>query len=125
MGFIAEESERKPAELPVRSFPSPLRVYRTGWLENAHPHPCSSNWRQAKKCPSIRQWGVESLKQELYGRAVKTKKTVAIKSSSPASLAKPGRAEIRREEPRRSAPRAVGNKPERGNQPRTSKSGKK
>ena len=60
-----------------------------------------------------------------YGQVVKSKKPAAIKSPSPVSQAKPGRTEIRREEPRRSAPRATGNAPERGNQPRSHKSGKK
>ena len=60
-----------------------------------------------------------------YGRAVKSKKPAATKSTSPVSQAKPGRAEIRREELRRSAPRATGNAPERGNQSRSHKSGKK
>ena len=38
---------------------------------------------------------------------------------------KAGRTEIRREEPRRSAPRTTGRAPERGNQPRSHKAGKK
>ena len=65
------------------------------------------------------------LKVVAYGRVMKAKKPTAIKSPSPVSLAKPSRAEIRREEPRRSAPRATGNMSERGNQPRSHKSGKK
>lgn len=60
-----------------------------------------------------------------YAPAVKAKKPAAIKSTSPVSQTKPSRAEIRREEPRRSAPRATGNAPERGNQSRSHKSGKK
>ena len=102
-----------------------MRNYAGGVVGKCSPSPCPSDWSQAKNCPAILQWRVVSLKQWTYGEVVKTKKTAAIKSTSPASLAKPGRAEIRREEPRRSAPRAVGNKPERGNQPRSSKSGKK
>ena len=38
---------------------------------------------------------------------------------------KASRTEIRREEPRRAAPRTTGRAPERGNQPRSHKSGKK
>ena len=56
---------------------------------------------------------------------MKSKKPAATKSTSPVSQVKPTRAEIRREEPRRSAPRATGNAPERGNQSRSHKSGKK
>ena len=47
------------------------------------------------------------------------------KSPGPVSQPKPGRTEIRREEPRRSAPRATARTTERGNQPRSHKSGKK
>jgi hypothetical protein len=47
------------------------------------------------------------------------------KPSARDSQGKAGRAEIRREEPRRSAPRATARTPERGNQPRSHKSGKK
>jgi hypothetical protein len=41
------------------------------------------------------------------------------------SQGKASRTEIRREEPRRSAPRTTNRTPERGNQPRSQKSGKK
>ena len=41
------------------------------------------------------------------------------------SKGKASRTEIRREEPRRSAPRTSNRAPERGNQPRSHKSGKK
>jgi hypothetical protein len=41
------------------------------------------------------------------------------------SKGKASRTEIRREEPRRTAPRSTGRAPERGNQPRSHKSGKK
>ena len=79
----------------------------------------------AKMRTAIRQWSVVSLKGGAYGLVVKSKKSAAIKSPSSVSQVKPSRAEIRREEPRRSAPRATGNTPERGNQPRSHKSGKK
>ena len=65
------------------------------------------------------------MKRGAYSRVVKSKKPIATKNLSPVSKTKPSRAEIRREEPRRTAPRATGNAPERGNQPRSHKSGKK
>ena len=52
-------------------------------------------------------------------------KPAVINNPGLVSQAKPGRPEIRREEPRRSAPRATGRAAERGNQPRSHKSGQK
>jgi hypothetical protein len=80
---------------------------------------------KAKLRPVIGQREVVPLKMAAYGQHMKSKKPDAIKSTSPFAQAKPGRTEIRREEPRRSAPRATGNAPERGNQPRSHKSGQK
>jgi hypothetical protein len=54
-----------------------------------------------------------------------TSKKATVSKSSNRISAKPSRAEIRREEPRRAAPRATGRTAERGNQPRTHKAGKK
>ena len=81
--------------------------------------------KKAKLHPAIRQWRVVSLKRRAYGRVVKIKKPAATKSTSLVSQGKTSRAEIRCEEPRRSAPRATGRTPERGNQSRSHKSGKK
>jgi len=75
--------------------------------------------------PAIFQWSVVPCMKETYGRVVKSKKPAASRNSSPVAQAKPGRAQIRREEPRRAAPRATGNAPERGNQSRSHKSGRK
>lgn len=59
--------------------------------------------------------------------AAAQKRPAAPRSSSGARDAqgKASRNEIRREEPRRAAPCATGRTPERGNQPRSHKSGKK
>jgi hypothetical protein len=64
------------------------------------------------------------MKRETYGEVVNIKKPATTKSPKLISKGKTSRAEIRREEPRRSAPRATGRTPERGNQPRSHKSGK-
>lgn len=61
-------------------------------------------------------------------KAVVAKKRPTNPRQNPAardSKGKASRAEIRREEPRRTAPRTTGRAPERGNQPRSHKSGKK
>jgi len=80
---------------------------------------------KAKLRPVIGQRGVVLLKMGAYDQRMKSNKPAAMKSPGLVSQAKPGRTEIRREEPRRSAPRATGNAPERGNQPRSHKSGQK
>lgn len=81
---------------------------------------------KGKLRPVIGQRGVVPLKMGAYGQDVKSNmKPAATKSLGLVSQAKPGRTEIRREEPRRSAPRATGRTAERGNQPRSHKSGRK
>ncbi len=60
-------------------------------------------------------------------KSVVSKKRPTDPGQNPAvrdSKGKASRTEIRREAPRRSAPRQTGRAPERGNQPRSHKSGK-
>ena len=84
------------------------------------------SWDKAKSRPVIGQRGVVLMKMGAYDQDLKSNmKPAVIKNPGLVSQAKPGRTEIRREEPRRSAPRATGRTAERGNQPRSHKSGQK
>lgn len=110
-----------------------MSIYATLWKlkfpnEGDEHHGC--DWLEITAVllpllPAIAKRAVVPLKKEGYGQGVKAKKPATTRSPAPVAQAKPSRAEIRREEPRRSAPRATSRTTERGNQPRSHKSGKK